>query len=59
MMNKKESTSKSKFATSSHKPMAKDLKEDDVEFEIDEYEFDAPLSSSECGCDCNKHSTHY
>ena len=39
--------------------MAKDLKEDDVEFEIDEYEFDAPLSSSECGCDCNKHSTHY
>ena len=40
MMNKKESTSKSKFAASSHKPTAKDLKEDDVEFEIDEYEFD-------------------
>ncbi len=59
MTDKKTSAKDAKSATSSHKPTAKDLKEEDVEFEIDEYEFDKPHASQGCGCGCGSKNLHY
>lgn len=35
------------------------LDNEDVEIEVDEYDFQKPHSSANCGCGCGSHSAHY